>query len=120
VTWPNGQWSGVAFPDGGLASPAVLPFLFVVPLEPSLPAAVAEVLEEGNDQEVLSGPTGLPASVGLRELMGTLVLPSGERVPLTATDLLWTARMLDGEGGESEGNADERGALLWTLAQRRY
>lgn len=67
-----------------------------------------------------AGPTGLPPSIGLRNRLGTLVLPSGERIALTASDILWTGRMLDGEGGEGEGNEAEKAAILWTLAQRRY
>lgn len=86
------------------------------------PAALPSAADLGNVVEVsyLAGPTGLPPSVGLRERLGTLVLPSGELVPLTVSDVLWTARMLDGEVSEGEGRVDERAAVLWTMAQRRY
>jgi hypothetical protein len=94
---------------------AVFPMLL-----PALPSAV----ELGNVEIVsFSGPTvnaGLPPEIGLRDTFGTLVMPSGERLRLSAADLIWTGRMLDGEAGEGEGNEAEKAAILWTLAQRRY
>jgi len=49
----------------------------------------------------------------------TIVYPDGSRVALTANDLLWTARMVRGEGGANV-TSEEAAAIIWTLIQRRW
>ncbi len=62
----------------------------------------------------LRGPTLDNPPLSTRDRYGTIVTPAGVRVPLTGDDVLWTARMLEGEAGTYE----EQQAIVWTLAQR--
>lgn len=48
----------------------------------------------------------------------TITYPDGGRVVLDDNDLLWSGRMIMGEGGAN--SPEEAAAILWTLIQRKW